>query len=69
MSSWDWTWTAWLVAIAASFAVLEGLSIKYKGKTLSRFTAEIAYGWPLMPFIYGSLFSGLAVHFFWHFCP
>ena len=66
---WNWAWAIWLLAIAASFAALEGCALAYKGKTLSTWTSEIAFGWPLLPFIYGSLFSGLAVHFFWHFCP
>lgn len=64
-----WAWICWLAFFAASFAVLETWAIKHHGKTLSRVVSEAAYGWPLLPFIYGSLFSGLAVHFFWHFCP
>jgi hypothetical protein len=61
-------WSAWLIIIVVSFAVLETWAIVHKGKTLSRVVADAANGWPLLPFIYGSLFSGLAVHFFWHFC-
>jgi hypothetical protein len=37
--------------------------------TLSRFIYTIGSRWPLSIFIMGQFSGGLAVHFFWHFCP
>lgn len=62
-------WTAWLLAIIVSFAVFEGYALKKDRTTLSRFTYNVAKAWPLLPFVLGLVAGGLAVHFFWHWCP
>lgn len=62
------TWAAWLTIIAASFAVFETIALKRGGKTLSRTVSDAAGGWPLLPVVYGMLWGGLAVHFFWRWC-
>lgn len=62
-------WTAWLLAIVTSFAVLETWAIAERGTTLSRFIYEVGHAWPLFLVFLGALFGGLAVHFFWHWSP
>lgn len=65
----DWAWTAWLGFFIASFAVLERYAIKRGKTTLSRYTWNAFLRWPLIAVIFGMVFGGLAVHFFWHWCP
>ena len=44
-----WVWVAWLMAIAVSFAVLEGLALADpQGLSLSQFYVNVSYGWPLI---------------------
>jgi hypothetical protein len=62
-------WLAWLIAIAASFAVFEGYALRNNKLTLSRFTWNASKAWPLLPFVMGLVVGGLATHFFWHWCP
>lgn len=64
-----WTWTLWLLAIVASFAVLEGYALKRGQLSLSRYTWTISKAWPMMIFILGFLAGGFAVHVFWNWCP
>lgn len=63
--NWYTIWTAWLLCLIASFAVLEGYALYSNGLTLSRFTWIVTKDWPLMPWLCGVLAGGLAVHFFW----
>lgn len=37
--------------------------------TLSRWIYTIGKDWPLSIFLMGQFAGGLAVHFFWHWCP
>lgn len=67
-TTWKAIWTAWLLAIVISFAALEALSWT-TGTTLSRYTWELSVAWPVFPAIYGMVFGGLAVHFWWHWYP
>lgn len=67
--NWFLIWTAWLLALIGSFAVLEGWALATKGLSLSRFTAIVSLHWPLMPWVCGVLVGGLAVHFWWHWDP
>lgn len=67
---WDLVWTSWVVAILVSFAIFETLALKRpNGKTLSRYTWEASKAWPPLPFILGLIVGGLAVHFWWPWCP
>ena len=68
-SKWYAIWSAWLLLIAISFGALEGIALATGGITLSRFTWDITLAWPLIPVVYGGLFIGLAVHFWWHWNP
>lgn len=69
---WYAIWSAWLLLIVLSFGVLEGIAL-YQGEddaiTLSRWTWDLTLAWPLFPVLYGGIFLGLAVHFFWHWSP
>jgi hypothetical protein len=62
-------WTGWLLFVVASFGVIEGLAIHNHATTLSRFTWEVYEQWPLIAVVYGMIFGGLAVHFWWHWSP
>jgi hypothetical protein len=66
-----WAWPVWLLLIVVSFSVLEGIAFEYAadGPTLSRFIWTIGQKWPLSLVLYGMLFGGLAVHFFWNWDP
>ncbi|WP_326554661.1 hypothetical protein [Micromonospora sp. NBC_01813] len=49
-SRWSWIWTAWLIAVAVSFAVLEGIGLinRKPGDTLSENTRHwlgVDRGW------------------------
>jgi len=65
----DTIWTIWVLVIIVSFALLEQYAFKHDKNTLSRFVVNLTKAWPLFPFIFGLIMGGLAVHFFWHFCP
>jgi hypothetical protein len=67
--NWDLFWSLFWVAVIVAFAIGEWASIRYNGKTLSHVVSVAAFNWPLLPYIYGILTGGLAVHFFWHYCP
>lgn len=67
----------WLTIGWIAFAVFEALGIKHndtKGYiTLSYFVYRVTQAWPpaifLMGLAIGLFWGGLAVHFFWHWCP
>ena len=62
-------WTCWLVFFILLFAVGETYALR-KGKlTLSRWVYDASSKFPLLMVFYGMVFGGLAVHFFWHWCP
>lgn len=67
----DWIWTLWLIAIVVSFAIFEVRAFKFPERqdTLSRFIWNIGQKWPLSLVLFGMLFGGLAVHFYWNWCP
>lgn len=67
--AWYAIWSAWLLLIMISFGVLEGVALATGGVTLSRYTWDLSEAWPLFPVVYGGLFMGLAVHFWWHWNP
>ena len=59
-----------LVAIAF-FAIFEGAAFKHPERynTLSHFIYTVGSKWPLSIWLMGMFAGGLAVHFFWHWCP
>ncbi len=64
----------WIVATLAAIAVFgvgEGYAFRYPDRqnTLSRAIYELGSKWPLSIFLMGMFAGGLAVHFFWHWCP
>lgn len=67
----SWPWVLWLLAFVASFAVLEGYAFKHpqRENTLSRATWKLGQRWPLSLVLFGMVFGGLAVHFYWNWCP
>jgi hypothetical protein len=65
----SWVWLAWLLVIGASFAVLEGYALKHNKTTLSRFIWNASKAWPPLPWVIGNVTGGLAVHFWWNWCP
>jgi hypothetical protein len=64
-------WIIWLLLIVVSFTVLEAYAFKHpeRENTLSRFIATVGLKFPLSLVMFGMLFGGLAVHFYWPFCP
>lgn len=62
-------WTLGLVAFVIFFAIGETYALKRNKLTLSRYVWNASKAWPLLPFLLGALVGGLAVHFFWHWCP
>jgi hypothetical protein len=59
-----------LIAIAA-FAYFEVRAFRHADRqnTLSRTIYNVGSKWPLSIWIMGVFSGGLAVHFFWHWCP
>jgi hypothetical protein len=70
MNLWTW-WTVWWVTILVSFACLETYALKHteNGPTLSRFMWTLGSKFPLTIYFAGMLMGGLAVHFWWNWCP
>lgn len=65
-----WVWVAWLMAVAVSFAVLEGLALSDpQGLSLSQFYVNIKYGWPPIAVVVGIAIGILICHFSWHWVP
>jgi len=62
-------WTAWFLGSILVFAILESYALKTGRLTLSRYTYDIGAHWPLFLVLWGMVTGGLAVHFFWHWCP
>jgi hypothetical protein len=65
----SWVWLAWLLLIAGSFAVLERYALLKNKVTLSRFIWNASKAWPPLPWVVGNVTGGLAVHFWWNWCP
>jgi hypothetical protein len=66
--------TPWIVGIVGAvlwFAYFEARAFRHPDRqnTLSRFIFNLGQSWPLSIFLMGMLAGGLAVHFFWHWCP
>ena len=67
----NWIWLAGLIVAIVFFAVVEGYALKHPTRlnTLSHCIAYIGSYWPLSIWFCGIFAGGLAVHFFWHYCP
>jgi hypothetical protein len=64
-------WNLGAVAAILFFAVGESYAFKHADRqnTLSRWIYNIGKTWPLSIWLMGMFAGGLAVHFFWHWCP
>ncbi len=64
-------WLVGLVGAIAFFTVVEGYAFRHPDRqnTLSRTVYDIGSKFPLSIWIMGVFAGGLAVHFFWHWCP
>lgn len=65
---------AWIIGILLAimfFAIFEVRAFRHPERynTLSRCVYDVGAKWPLSIFIMGMFCGGLAVHFFWHWCP
>lgn len=64
----------WLIGLAiaiAFFAWFEARAFRHpeRQNSLSRWIYDLGSKWPLSIWIMGAMAGGLAVHFFWHWCP
>ena len=67
----DLPWIVGVVAAVLYFALFEARAFRHpeRQNTLSRWIYDMGARWPLSIFLMGMLCGGLAVHFFWHWCP
>ena len=67
----NWGWLVALGVAIAFFAIFEGFALKHplRLNTLSHWIAYIGVYFPLSIWFAGVFAGGLAVHFYWHFCP
>lgn len=66
--------TYWIVSALCAilvFAIGENYAFRHgdRQNTLSRWIFNMGKTWPLSIYLMGFLSGGLAVHFFWHWCP
>lgn len=61
----SWFWLIWIGATIIVFAIGEGYALRSGKATLSRTVWNIQKGWPMFAALFGLVFGGLAVHFFW----
>jgi ABC-type Na+ efflux pump permease subunit len=67
----DLPWILGGLGAIAFFAMFEARAFRHpdRANTLSHAVYTIGSKWPLSIFIMGMFAGGLAVHFFWHWCP
>lgn len=67
----DLPWIIGAIAAMVYFAVFETLGFIWPARfnTLSHAVYTIGAHWSLSIFLMGGFSFGLAVHFFWHWCP
>lgn len=66
--------TPWIIGVIVAiifFGYFEARALRHpeRQNTLSRTIYLLGSNWPLSIFIMGMFTGGLAVHFFWHWCP
>lgn len=64
-----WIWLGLIAAFICGFAFFESSALNNEGLTLSRLIYDADQAWPLVRVIFGAIFGGLAVHFFWPWDP
>lgn len=64
-------WILYAVVLLVMFAIGERYAFNHpeRQNTLSRAIYDLGSTWPLSIFLMGLLAGGLAVHFYWHWCP
>jgi hypothetical protein len=64
-------WVLGAIAFTIFFIYFERRAFAHPDRqnTLSRTVYTLGSTWPLSIFLLGMLVGGLAVHFFWHWCP
>lgn len=64
-------WIVGTFIAIAFFAFWERYAFKHpeRTNTLSHWIYTIGATWPLSIYLMGMFAGGLAVHFFWHWCP
>ena len=64
-------WIIGIIAAIVFFAIFERRALRHphRQNTLSKFIAELGSAFPLSIFLMGMFAGGLAVHFFWRWCP
>jgi len=67
----DLPWILGALGAIAFFSIFETKALNHpdRANTLSHAVYTIGSKWPLSIFIMGMFAGGLAVHFFWHWCP
>lgn len=67
----DTPWIIGLLVAILFFAYFEAYAFKHGDRvnTLSRSVYTLGKTWPLSIWLMGVFCGGLAVHFFWHWCP
>jgi hypothetical protein len=67
----DLPWIVLTLLAIGAFAFFEWYAFRHpeRQNTLSRTIYSIGSKWPLSIWIMGVFAGGLAVHFFWHWCP
>lgn len=64
-----WIWLGLGIFFIVGFAFFESSAINNDGLTLSRLIYDANQAWPITSVIFGAVFGGLAVHFFWQWDP
>lgn len=67
----DWPWIVGTALALVYFAWWEAYAFRHPDRvnTLSRSISTLGAKFPLVIFFMGLFCGGLAVHFFWHWCP
>ncbi len=67
----DTPWILGTLGAILFFAVFEAIAFRHGSRTntLSHAVYTVGAKWPLSIFLMGNFVGGLAVHFFWHWCP
>jgi len=56
-------WTAWLVAFAVSFSILEGYAWFTGTQMLTHWVRAATVVWPWVPYLFGAAAVALVLHF------